>query len=87
MSLPAVHRNLGTNGGSVKFWGAQGCANGASRPTVFLKLQESWSKVSHAARELATVYFMWPFFSNNNLSIGQNTPKTEGISAQHWIYM
>jgi len=28
---------------------------GASRPTIFSSLQDSWSKVSHDARELATV--------------------------------
>ena len=29
---------------------------GASRPPVYSYLQESWSKVSHAAGELATVF-------------------------------
>ena len=29
---------------------------GAWRPPVFSHLQESWSKVNHAARDLATVF-------------------------------
>jgi len=38
----------------------QGCVNGGRacgrRPPIFSNLQESWSKVSHAAKELATVF-------------------------------
>ena len=38
---------------------------------ILSNLQESWSKGSHAARELATVFSV-TFFSNNRWSIGQN---------------
>ena len=31
----------------------QGCADGGITPPIFSKLPEGWSKVSHAARELA----------------------------------
>jgi len=49
-------------------------------------LQESWSKGSHAARELATVFSVSLFYSSNSWPIGQNTPlPTEGVSAHHWI--
>ena len=34
---------------------------GAS-PLIFLKLQESWSKAGHAAREMATVYCVASFY-------------------------
>jgi len=34
-------------------------------PPMFSNLQESWSKGSHAARELATVFSVTFFFSNN----------------------
>ena len=49
---------------------------GASRPPIFSNWQESRSKVSHAARELATVFSVtFRFcFSNNSWSIGQNAP-------------
>ena len=35
---------------------------GAWRPPIFSKLQESWSKVSQAARGLATVFSVTFFF-------------------------
>ena len=75
-----------------RIYSDQGYANGsvgggASRP-VFSNLQESWSKVSQAARGLATVVsvtIFWYQFSNNSWSIGQNAPPptTEGVSAHH----
>ena len=34
---------------------------GAARPPIFSTLHESWSKVSHAARELATFFFVTVF--------------------------
>ena len=47
----------------------QGCADwghgGRRAPPIFSNLQESWSKGSHAARELATVFSV-TFFSNNS---------------------
>lgn len=54
-----------------------------SRPPIASYLQGSWSKVSHAARELAKVFSV-TFFSNISWSIGQNAPSTEGVSAHHW---
>ena len=51
----------------------QGSADeGTSCPPISSNLQESWSKVSHAARELATVFSVTFFLSNNSWSIGQN---------------
>ena len=37
-------------------------------------LQESWSKGSHAGRDLATVFPGTVIFSNNSWLIGQNAP-------------
>ena len=51
-------------------------------PPIFSNLQKSWSKGSHAGRELATVISVILFFlSNNNWSVGQNAPPppTEGV--------
>ena len=58
--------------------------------SIFSNLQESWSNVCQAARELATVFsvvfFVSKQFSNNSWSIGQNVPpQTEGISAHNWF--
>ena len=54
----------------------QGCADwgrgGVAHP-ILSNLQESWSKSSHAARELAIVFSV-TFFSNNSWSIHQNAP-------------
>ena len=45
-------------------------------PPIFSNLQESWSKVSQAARGLATVFSVTCFIeSNNSWSIGQNAPQ------------
>ena len=41
-------------------------AREASRTPICSKLQEIWSKVSHAARELVTVFSMTLFFSNSS---------------------
>ena len=49
-----------------------GMGMGASCP-IFSNLQESWSKLSHAAGKLATVFSV-AFFGNNSSSIGQNAP-------------
>ena len=52
-------------------------------PPIFSNLQESWSKGSHAAGDLATVFSMTFFLSNNSWSIGQNAILTEVVSAHH----
>ena len=59
---------------------------GASRPPVFSDLQESWSKGSYTARELATAFSVTFFLSNNTWSIGQNAPPTHNVSAHHCLY-
>ena len=53
----------------------------ASRPRIVSNLQESWSKVSHAARELATEFSVtFFFFYTNSWSIGQNAPPQQKVS-------
>ena len=48
---------------------------------IFSNLRESWSKGSHAARELATVFSVTSFFlSNNSWSIGQSAPPQKMVS-------
>ena len=58
---------------------------GASHPPLFSNLQENWSKGSHAARELATVFSVTLFLVK---IVGQlvKTPPTptEGVSAHQW---
>ena len=49
-------------------------------PPIFSNLQECWSKVSHAARELATVFSVTLLFSNNSWSIGQDAPPQQKVS-------
>ena len=44
-------------------------------PPIFSNLQESWLKGSHAAREVATVFSVTLFLSNNSWTIGQNAPQ------------
>ena len=52
-------------------------------PPLFSNLQENWSKVSHTAtRELATVFSVTFFNSNNSFSIGGNAPPQQKVS-QH----
>ena len=53
-----------------------GGVGGASRPPIFSNLQESGTKGSHAARELATVFCVTfcLSFNNNSWSTGQNAP-------------
>ena len=47
----------------------------ASRPTpIFSKLRVRWSKASHAAREIVTVFSVTFFFSNSSWSSDQNAP-------------
>ena len=48
---------------------------GGVTPPVFSDLQESWSKGSYTARELATAFSVTFFLSNNTWSIGQNAPQ------------
>ena len=46
-----------------------GCADGSVTPPICSTLPERWSKVSHAAGELATAFYMlFLFFSINNWS-------------------
>ena len=56
-------------------WGIGGMA-----PLIFSNLPESWSKVSHAGRELATALSvtLFLFFGSNSWSIGQNAPPPNG---------
>ena len=52
----------------------------ASTP-IFSNSQEIWSKGSHAAREVATVFSVtFSFFSNNSWSISQNVPTQRKVS-------
>ena len=51
-----------------------GDVGGASRLLIFSNLQESWSKASHVARDLTTVFSVSFVFSNNSWSIGQSAP-------------
>ena len=46
---------------------------GGATPIVS-NLQESWSKVSHAARELTTLFSVTFLGNNSSWSIGQNAP-------------
>ena len=56
----------------------------ASGFLMFSNLQENWSKVSHAARDLAEVVSV-TFFSNSSWSIPQNAPlPKESVSVHHW---
>ena len=63
-------------------------------PPIFSNLPESWSKVCHAGRELATAFSVIPFRSNNSWSIGQLVnwskaplpPPTENVLAHHRVY-
>ena len=40
---------------------------GGSTPQIFLKLQESWSKIGHAAIEMAIIYYVTFFIRNSIL--------------------
>ena len=57
---------------------SQGCADwgrGGRHAPICSNLQKSWSKGSHAGRELATIIsVILFFFSNDSWSIGQNAP-------------
>ena len=48
---------------------------------IFLKLQESWSKVGNSARELTTVFSVTFFSSSSRWSNDQYAPPTENVSA------
>ena len=70
----------------LRFWrrvrklatGVCGCGHeGATLAPIFSNLPESWSKVSHAAREVATPFSVAIFFSKNSWSISQNAPQRE----------
>ena len=81
---PWVFSRKGKLGGSDVFIGVVG---GVTPPKP-LKLQESWSKVGHAAIEMATVYFATFFISNSILLlivVGQidktSPPPMESVSA------
>ena len=51
---------------------------GAWSPPIFSEMQESWSKVDHAARKWSHDYLqLFSFFSNNNWSNGHNTRLNE----------
>ena len=61
---------------------------GTSRPSIFSNLQESWSKVSQAAKRVGHSIFCDLLFSNNLVTIvGQlirtPPPSTDGVSAHH----
>ena len=45
---------------------------------IVSNLQESWSKVSHAARELTTLFSVTFLGNNSSWSIGQNAPPLKG---------
>ena len=49
---------------------------------IFSNLQESWSKATHAARELATVFSV-TFFCSNSWLIGQNALPPEQKVSRH----
>ena len=53
---------------------------GVCCPPIFSNVPETWSKVSHAARELVTACSMTCLFfsSNNSWSIGQKVPPPHG---------
>jgi len=60
---------------------------GGVKPPMFSILPESWSKVSHAARELSTEFFA-SFFSVPIVDQLVKTPPpvpTESVSVHHWI--
>ena len=59
MRLVPGHSLGGENQEAVK------CLLGGVTPSIFLKLQESWSKGGHAAREMVTVYFVNFFIINS----------------------
>jgi len=53
---------------------------------MFSNLQESLSKGSNTAREVATVFSVNFILSSNSWSIGQNAPPpTKGVSGHHWF--
>ena len=51
-------------------------------PPILSNVQESWSKFSHVAGELATLFFVTVFFSKNSWSIGQPPPPQWKVSQQ-----
>ena len=51
-------------------------------PSIGSKLQESWSKGSHAPREFKTAFSVTFFLNSTSWPIGQNAPPT-GVSAHH----
>ena len=59
---------------------SQGCADGGVEGAIFSNLQERWSKVSRAARELATVFSLNQQLVNSSK---RPLPPTEGVSAHH----
>ena len=55
---------------------------GITCPT-FPTLQESWSKVSHPARELSKVFSVTLYFFSE--LVVKAPPPTEGVLAHHWM--
>ena len=53
---PWAFSRKGKQGGSEMITGG----HGERHSPIFLKMQESWSKDGHAAREMATVYSVTP---------------------------
>jgi len=65
--------------GLHRLWGV-----GALSPSIFSNLQEGWSKGSHAARELATVFSVTSFLVTIVSQLVKTPPSpTEGVSAHH----
>ena len=64
----------GKLGGSEVFFG------GPHSPT-FLKFQESWSKGGHAAREMATIYFILLLLVVGQIFKNPLPPLAESVSA------
>ena len=57
---------------------------GVGDVVVGQNLQESWSKVSHAARELATIFSLTFFLVTVvDQLVKTPPPPTEGVSAHH----
>ena len=52
-------------------------------PPIFSNLQESWSKLSHAPRELATVLCETFLFRKNGWSVGKNAPLPKDSVSAH----